>query len=309
MLAFVVQFADTIPLRRVVQEHVSQSWPQPLRSPQWSSLGKDHTNLLVLPAWQCASSADTPGGPDGFRIFGLLAVTQHMRINSYYAARYSPASLAFHCHQAIKDLTTKPLSSDSVYVVSPMLARTIAAGPTGPGACHTLDGFVICSTKADFGLAPNSPLEASLVEVPIMYASGRLESWSDAKERGYFIGDWYDVAADEIWSKGHGILQFRLTPEQRSRYRAVSLQLVVPVGAKGVQYRIQAGRHVAAGTFPGSSVPRVETFELQVPLGDAADGIEKIVLITQDPVRPVDIGFNNDTRPFGLGVRGVTLIP
>jgi Family of unknown function (DUF6311) len=308
-LALLVQFADTIPLRRVVREQVSQSWPSPLRSPQWSSLGKDHANLLVLPAWQCAGSADTPGGQDGFRIFGMLAVSQHMRINSYYAARYSPSSLAFHCDQAARELRNKPLSPDSAYVVSPTVARTIAAGPTGPGACHTLDGFILCSTRTDFGLAPNSPLEASFVDVPIMYASGRLESWSDAKERGYFIGDWYDVAADEIWSKGHGVLQFRLTPEQRSRYHAVSLQLVVPVGAKGVQYRIQSGRHVAAGTFPGGSVPRAEAFELQVPLEDAADGIEKIVLITQDPVRPVDIGFNNDTRMFGLGVRGVTLIP
>jgi hypothetical protein len=308
-LALLVQFADTIPLRKVVREQVSQSWPIPLRSPQWSSLGKDHANLLVLPAWQCAGGAHTPGGPDSFRIFGLLAVSQHMRTNSYYAARYSPTSLTLHCDQAVKDLTTKPLSPDSVYVVSPMLARTIAAGPTGPGACHTLDGFILCSVKTDFGLGPSSPLEASLVEVPVMYASGHIESWGDAKQRGYIIGDWHDVASDEIWSKGHGILQFRLTPEQHSRYHAVSLKLVVPVGANGVQYRIQSGRHVAAGTFPGSTVPRVEMFELQVFLQDAPDNIERLVLITQDPVRPVDIGLNNDTRMFGLGVRGVTLIP
>jgi hypothetical protein len=308
-LAFLVQFADTIPLRRVVREQVSQSWPSPLRSPQWSWLGKDHANLIVLPAWQCASAADTPGGPDGFRIFGLLAVSQYMRINSYYAARYSPASLAFHCDQALKDLTTKPLSPDSVYVVSPMLARTIAAGPTGPGACRTLDGFILCSTKTDFGLGASSPLEASLVEVPTMYASGHIDSWGDAKQRGYFIGDWYDVASDEIWSRGHGVLQFRLTPEQRTRFHAVSLRLVVLVGVNDVQYRIQSGRHVATGTFPGNSVPRAEAFELQVPLENAPDGIARIVLISHDPVRPVDIGLNNDARTFGLGVRGVTLIP
>jgi hypothetical protein len=308
-VALLVQLADTMPLRRVVREHVSQSWPLPLRSPQWSSLGKDHANLIVLPAWQCAGAADTPGGPDGFRIFGLLAVSQHMRINSYYAARYSAPSLAFHCDQAVKDLMNKPLSPDSVYVVSPMLARTISAGPTGPNACHILDGFIVCSTKTDFGLGPTAPIEASLVEVPIMYASGRIESWGDAKERGYFIGDWYDVASEEIWSKGHGLVQFRLTSEQRKRHYTILLQLVVPVGAKGVQYRIQSGRYVAAGTFLGSAVPRVEMFELQVPLQDAPDGIERIVLITQDAVRPVDIGLNGDTRVFGLGIRGMTLIP
>ena len=104
-------------------------------------------------------------------------------------------------------------------------------------------------------------------------------------------------------------MQFRLSPEQRSRYHAVSLQLAVPVGAKGVQYRIQSGSQEQSGTFLGSSVPRVEAFEVRVPLQGSPDGIEKIVLITQDAVRPVDIGMNNDARLLGLGVRDIRLIP
>jgi hypothetical protein len=156
-VALIVQFADILPLCRVVQARVSLSWPLPFQAPQWSSLGKNHANLLVFPPWQCiASGADTPGGVYGFRIFGLLAVSQHMRINSYYAARYSAASFAFHCDQAVKELMEKPLSPDSAYVVSPAVARIIAAGPTGPSACHTLDGFILCSTKTDLGLGPGS---------------------------------------------------------------------------------------------------------------------------------------------------------
>jgi hypothetical protein len=142
-----------------------------------------------------------------------------------------------------------------------------------------------------------------------MYTTGRIESWPDAVERGYFIGGWHGAGPDGIWSTGYGILQFRLSPEQSSRYGAVSLHLVIPVGAKGVQYRIQSGRHVAAGTFLGSLVPRVETFELQVPLEDISNGIERIMLITQNAVRPIDIGLNADTRMLGLGVVGMTLIP
>ena len=128
-------------------------------------------------------------------------------------------------------------------------------------------------------------------------------------ERGYFIGDWYDAAPDGIWSKGHGILQFRLSPEQRSRYHAASLQLTVLVGTKKVRYRIRSGSHEHFGTFPAAALPRVETFEEQVLLQGATGGIERIELITSDAVRPVDIGFNDDTRVFGLGVVGMTLIP
>jgi hypothetical protein len=305
-VALLIQFADTLPLRRAVRAQVSQSHPLPLHSPQWSSLGKDHANLLVLPPWQCYTmrGADTPGGRDGYRIFGLLAVSQHMRTNSYYAARYSEASLAFHCDQAVKDLMKKPLSPDTAYVVNPSVAWMIADGPMGRSACHTLDGFVLCSTKTDFGLGPGSP-----PEVPIMYTSGHIESWRDAVERGYFIGDWHAAEPEGIWSKGHGMVQFRLSPEQRSRDHAVSLQLIVPVGAKGVQYRIRSGSREQSGAFLGTALPRLEAFEVRVPLQDTPDGIERIVLITQDAVRPVDIGLNGDPRMLGLGVLGMTLIP
>jgi hypothetical protein len=305
-VALLVQFADTLPLRRAVRAQVSQSRPLPFHSPQWLSLGKDHANLLVLPPWQCyvKRGVETPGGRDGFRIFGLLAVSQHMRTNSYYAARYSDASLAFHCDQAVGDLMRKPLSPDSVYVVSPSIAWIIVDGPTGPSACHTLDGFILCSAKTDFGLGPGSP-----PEVPEMYASGRIESWRDAVERGYFIGDWHAADPEGIWSKGHGILQFRVSPEQSSRGRAVSIQLMVPVGTKGVQYRIRSGSQEQSGTFLGTALPRVEAFEVRVPLQDSPDGIERIVLITQDAVRPIDIGLNGDPRMLGLGVRGIALIP
>ena len=306
-VALVVQFADTLPLRWAVRERVSQSHPLPFHSPQWSSLGQNHANLLVLPPWQCGvmRGNNTPGGrEDGFRIFGLLAVSQHMRTNSYYAARYSPASLDFHCDQAVKDLMREPLSPDSAYVVSPAIAWIIAAGPTGPTACHTLDGFILCSAKTDFGLGPGSP-----PEVPMMYASGHIESWRDAEARGHFIGDWHAAEPEGIWSKGHSVVQFRLSPEQRSRSYAVSLQLRVPVGANGVQYRIQSGQQEQAGTFLGAAPPRVEVFEVRVPLQDSPDGIERIVLITQDAVRPIDIGMNNDPRILGLGVVGMTLMP
>jgi Family of unknown function (DUF6311) len=284
-VALLVQFADTIPLRRSVRMFVSASHPLPFQSPQWSSLGQEHANLLVFPPWQCG--ADSPGGLHSYRTFGLLAASQRMRTNSYYAARYSASSLAFHCDEAVQDLQRKPLAPDSVYVLSPSVAWNIlAAGPTGTSACHTLDGFIVCSTKTDFGLGPGLSLE-----VPLMYPSGRIESCRDAANRGYFIGDWHAAEPDGIWSKGHGVVQFRLSPEQRSRYDAASLQLAVPVGPKGVRYHIQSGSQEQSGTFGGRAVPRIEVFEVRVLLQDPPDGIERIVLTTQDAVRPLDIGL------------------
>lgn len=162
----VVQLIDVAPLFFWVHSRVNQSWPSPLKSPIWSTLGSTHENLVVLPAWQCSGSS-SPGQWDGFRIFGFLAVAQKMRINSYFSARYTQVNSDFHCKRAIAALSERPLSPDTAYVVTPALAEVIAKGPTGPGKCHPVDAFILCSSKTDFGLssedAPQSGEKTSSV--------------------------------------------------------------------------------------------------------------------------------------------------
>jgi hypothetical protein len=148
----VLQVADTAPLRNWVRHYVDSGYSHPLRSPIWWTLGASYKNLEVLPAWQCDNSY-TPGGPQGYGIFGLLAADQKMRTNSYDSARYTEQARQLHCVQAVTDLAEKPLSADSAYVVTPALASIIAKGPTGPGKCHDLDGYILCSTASDFGLS------------------------------------------------------------------------------------------------------------------------------------------------------------
>ena len=149
----ILQFADTSALRHWVHTTISEEHPSPLKSPIWSQLGAQHQNLIVLPAWQCEKNA-SPGGPEGYRIFGFLAIQQKMRTNSYQSARYTGVAQDFHCSQSIAELSQQPLAPDSAYVVMPEIAAAIAQGPTGPGKCHDLDRFILCSTKTDFGLSP-----------------------------------------------------------------------------------------------------------------------------------------------------------
>jgi hypothetical protein len=83
-----------------------------------------------------------------------------MRTNSYYSARYTAANRDFHCRQAIAALAEAPLSPDAAYVVTPSLAAVIAKGPSGPGKCHEVDGFILCSLKLDFGPAARTVPES-----------------------------------------------------------------------------------------------------------------------------------------------------
>jgi hypothetical protein len=125
----------------------------------WSKLGSSHENLVVLPAWQCGTQS-TPGGLEGFRVFGLPAAEQKMRTNSYRSGRYTEINHNFFCKQSIAALAERPLLPDTAYVVTPELAVVIAKGPTGPGKCHKVDGFILCSAGTNFGLGTgiNSPV-------------------------------------------------------------------------------------------------------------------------------------------------------
>jgi hypothetical protein len=178
-----LQVADTAPLRQFVSVEVAKNLAstkvQSLRSPVWSRLGSLHTNLVVLPAWQCDASG-SPGGIPGYETFGLLAAGQKMRTNSYNSARYTEVSWKFHCEQAIADLSQKPLSPDSAYVVTPFLADVIAQGPTGSGKCHDLDGYILCSTKSDFGLSPTLKISSERLQDAVQdpgFEDADLSAW------------------------------------------------------------------------------------------------------------------------------------
>jgi hypothetical protein len=152
-VVLVIQLVDIAPLGRWVHAWVNTPPAPRLHSAIWSQLDAVHQNLIVLPAWQCGPSF-SPGKYESFRIFGYLAAAQKMRTNSYFSGRYPQSDREFHCQQAIAALGERPLSDDSAYVVTPELAAVIAQGPTGPGKCHEVDGFVLCSTKLDVGAEP-----------------------------------------------------------------------------------------------------------------------------------------------------------
>ena len=152
--ALLIQFVDEGPLRYAIRTEVQSPRPNILRSPIWQHLGEKHANLLVFPPWQCGAEA-SPGGKDGFATFGMLAAAQHMRTNSYYAARYSPRSIAWHCGEGTKELL-QHLREDSAYIITPDLASFVALNNPQPNLCHQVDGFILCSKVTDLGFGPGA---------------------------------------------------------------------------------------------------------------------------------------------------------
>jgi hypothetical protein len=82
-IALIIQFLDVAPLRVAVHQHWQAAAAPSLPSDaSWHDLGQTQRHLVVLPPWQC-SPEDTPGGMDGYAIFGRIALRQHMTIDSF----------------------------------------------------------------------------------------------------------------------------------------------------------------------------------------------------------------------------------
>ena len=124
-----------------------------MSSPIWNSLGRDDRHLVVLPAWQCSFPAqgwvDTPGGIDGFKIFGFLAADQRMTLNSFYAPRLSGAQIDFFCRDQIGRLPHDGPAPDTAYVfkTEDPLIRLIGGYPGEQ--CRFVDGFGLCAAKRE----------------------------------------------------------------------------------------------------------------------------------------------------------------
>ncbi len=299
-VALLLQIADTAGLRKATRNYLMLPVSNPLKSSVWSQLHRFHRNLIVIPPFPCGDNM--PGGVDSWRVFGMLAADQGMRTNGYYAARTSLANLKFQCEQLPQSLRTSPLSPDSAYVVNPAVASEIARGPSGPGKCHLVDGFILCSTQTDFGLP------ALVSDVPVFPSTGSIHFGGDPAARNYLGVHWHDTEDWGIWAQGSGELQFRLTKQQMAQFNSLLLNLVAYVGPNTIHYRIVSGRRQTTGKVGGGLPSRIEKFSATTPLDPSPDGLVSVQIEVDDPVRPIDIVGGFDRRLIGVGVRSAELV-
>ena len=118
----------------------------PLTDSRFRTLGVSHRHLVVLPAWQCGPE-QSPGGQSGFATLGLLAARQRLTINSYYAGRYGPEPLAFHCRTLPHLLEKNGAAADTAYVVSDALLPWFEARFAASHSCRVADGLNLCTRR------------------------------------------------------------------------------------------------------------------------------------------------------------------
>jgi hypothetical protein len=123
-------------------------------SPVWRNLGQ-YQHLVVLPAAQC--DVQSPGGADGFQIFGLIALENRMTINSYKIPRRIQGSERFHCVEQVAKVERGELASDTAYVLNDDMAQKLFSRSLSIHTfrCERVDGYNLCvKTNSQSGAWP-----------------------------------------------------------------------------------------------------------------------------------------------------------
>src|SRR5262249_32325474 len=155
-------FLDLMPLRARVRADLERRFPSPLVSEAWNGLGRRYDNLILLPPYQCHPDS-SPGAGDSYVIFGSLAAAQHMRTNSYYAARNTRAQLQAHCADRLRSALTGPLDPRSAYVVTDGVRTLWQLDGVDSHRCRVVDGFNLCTTDT---AGPPPPVRAAAAYDP-----------------------------------------------------------------------------------------------------------------------------------------------
>ncbi len=146
-LVVCIQFVDLSPLRSDVRFWTNKPLESsPLIAQDWSQLNRNHSKLMVLPAYQCEGSDNTPGGR--FDLFASLAAEQNLMTNSFYTAHLAKNQAEVHCKEIPDAVSAGILENDAAYILNQDLyLKMTSSGQMKSHDCSTVDDFILCRRK------------------------------------------------------------------------------------------------------------------------------------------------------------------
>ncbi|MGH6890387.1 MAG: DUF6311 domain-containing protein [Rhizomicrobium sp.] len=140
--AFLIQFVDTAPLRSAAAEQIRRAGPASRTADDVEKIAVHYRHLIILPAFQCSSSA-TVGGDAGWPPFARMAARTGLTLNSVHAARISAASVIFNCRILPQQVRRGELQADTAYVLNSQLAAQ-AMEHNARLYCRPVDDLNVC---------------------------------------------------------------------------------------------------------------------------------------------------------------------
>ena len=197
--ALAVQLADLTPLRTKVRVLYRNRFESPLKSAAWQELGRKYDNLILIPPFQCGPDTAV-GGLYSYVWFGKFAAAERMRLNSYYAARYTNSELYAHCVDLLRTQLDGTLDDRSAYVVTDAVRTVWNLTGMRSHRCQVADGFNLCTPAASSDAVPAEPPP---LKAPAYVLGDVLDfTTKDARIRQYLTFGWGERSATGTWTDG-----------------------------------------------------------------------------------------------------------
>ena len=308
-VALAVQVADLRPLRLEIRRVLDQRLENPLPSSSWKGLGSKYDNLILIPPFQCAPYTGA-GGIYSFVTFGKLAAAEHMRSNSYYAARYTRPELLAHCVDLMRTQLGGTLDPRSAYVVTDGVKTVWELNGLRSHRCDVTDGYNLCTPVTAPDTAPATPAP----EAPV-YALGEVLDFRDVGNASkYMTVGWGTPISDGTWTEGPmALLRLGVDPATAPG-RALILSLsasafVVPQHPRLYIDVVVNGQTIDQLIFRSAFRPGWRR-ELRIPaeLRALRRGLD-IEFRFRNPEAPLYLGSGPSSNFLGLNVRQIVVHP
>jgi hypothetical protein len=299
-IALIIQFLDVAPLRVAVHQHWQAAAAPSLPSDaSWHYLGQTQRHLVVLPPWQC-SPEDTPGGMDGYAIFGRIALSQHMTINSFYVGRYNGTQTKFFCTEQPSQIEHDGLQGDTAYVLRMDKGRWLVGLQDGGNNCRYIDQYVLCSQ-----VPGKSGLDPAILQDVVELHGGDVVAFSNKSQAAdNLIGPGWSIP--EPWGRWmlgrSAALVFKIPGHPRKDMRIkLSVSAFIPQSHPRQRVDVLAnGELLTQQTFELGSDSEVSLVIPARLVGN--DNLVRLVFNLPDAISPANLGLSIDQRQLSIGV-------
>jgi hypothetical protein len=303
--ALAVQAADLTPLRSSVHGLVGSGRPvvSPLQSPVWEGLGQKYDNLMLIPPFQCDPFTG-PGGYHNFVWFGKLAAAERMRLNSYYAARYTKSQLSAHCVDILRAQLEGTLDPRSVYVVTDSVRTVWDLAGMRSHTCQQTDGFNVCSPAA---LPEPRPAATPIPDAAPYVLGDELDFTQRGDVRKYMTFGWGGPLPEGTWTQGPlAMLRLGLgAPPDPSRPLILDVSARAFVEAQHPRLYVDVvvnGQKVDQWTFRSAAPIARRQAHIPATLAASRRGLD-VELRFLNPEAPLYLGAGPSAYFLGLNVR------
>jgi hypothetical protein len=306
-VALAVQLADLAPLHARIRDTCAIRYENLLKSPAWAGLGR-YDNMITIPAYQC--DPDKPaGGIYNYVYHGKIAAREGMRINNYYAARYTHDELRAHCVDLLRGQVLGDLDSRSVYVVDDSVRAMWAVQGVRSHRCQVADGANVCTPvdPGDTSYVPPSPPAAP------PYQLGTVLTFTAPGDTAgpHRVYGWSKAGPDGTWTEGPVAL-LRLGLGSPAAAGSLDLEvdlspLITPRHPTLDADVFVTGRQIAHWTYSGEpGAPQHAQIPADLVAGRRDLNIEFRI---RNPESPQFLGVGAQGNFFGVRLRALTVRP